>query len=75
MIGTRKLSTIRTELEAALAPKGADPIQELDRQIALAKRKGESTEVMEGLKRFLQSPSKRKRRKRRVVAQKSVKQK
>ena len=63
MIGKRKLSTIRKQIETALASTGADPIQRLERQIASAKRKGDRTEVMEGLKRFLESPRKRKPRK------------
>ena len=66
MIGTKKLSTIRKEIEKALASTGENPIQRLERQIASAKRNGGSTEVMEGLKRFLESP--RKRRKPRVGA-------
>ena len=70
MIGTKKLSTIRNQIEKALASSGADPIQRLERQIASAKRKGESTEVIEGLKRFLESPRKRQRRKHRVGAKK-----
>lgn len=70
MIGTKKLSTIRREVEKALTSAGADPIQRLERQIASAKRKGASTEVLEGLKRFLESPRKRKRRKHRVGAKK-----
>jgi hypothetical protein len=70
MIGTKKLSTIREEIEKALASTGEDPIQRLERQIASAKRKGDSTEVMEGLKRFLESPRKGKRRKHRVGARK-----
>ncbi len=64
MIGTKKLSTIHKEIEQALASTGADPIQRLERLIASAKRKGDLTEVMEGLKRFLESP-RRKRRKHR----------
>jgi hypothetical protein len=63
MIGTKKLSTIRKQIEKALASPGADPIQRLERQIASAKRRGDRTEVMEGLKRFLESPPKRKHRK------------
>ncbi len=70
MIGTKKLSTIRKQIEKALASPGADPIQRLERQIASAKRKGDSTDVMEGLKRFLEWPRKRKHRKRRVGAKK-----
>ena len=58
MIGTKKLSTLRKQIEKALASPGTDPIQRLERQIASAKRKGDRTEVMEGLKRFLQSPRK-----------------
>jgi hypothetical protein len=68
MIGTKKLSAIRKEIEKALASAGADPIQRLERQIASAKRKGNNTEVLEGLKRFLESPKKRKPRKRRAGA-------
>ena len=60
MIGPKKLSTIRKQIEKALASTGADPIERLERQIASAKRKGDRTEVMEGLKRFLESPRKRK---------------
>jgi len=70
MIGTKKLSTIRREIEKALTSPDEDPIQRLERQIASAKRKGETTEVMEGLKRFLESPRKRKRRKPRAAARK-----
>jgi hypothetical protein len=61
MIGTKKLSTIRRELEEALSTSGRDPIQSLDQHIASAKRHGDRTEVMEGLKRFLESPRKQKR--------------
>jgi hypothetical protein len=70
MIGTKKLSTIRTEIEKALAASGRDPIQRLERQIASAKRKGDRTEVIEGLKRFLESPRKRQPRKHRLGAKK-----
>ena len=64
MIGTRKLSTIRKQIEKALASTGADPIPRLERQIASAKRKGDHTEVLEGLKQFLESAPKRNHRKR-----------
>ena len=70
MIGTKKLSTIRREIADTLAPARGDPIQRLDRQIASAKRKGARTEVLEGLKRFLESPRKRKDCKSRVGAKK-----
>lgn len=68
MIGTKRLGTIRQEIEQALASRGEDPIQRLERQIASAKRKGKRTEVMEGLKRFLAPSRKRKPRQRRVGA-------
>lgn len=70
MIGTKKLSTIRKEIEKALASTCDDPVQHLERQIASAKRKGNHTEVMEGLKRFLESPRKRPSTKHRVEAKK-----
>ena len=50
---------------------GEDPVERLERQIASAKRKGERTEVMGGLKRFLESPGKGKRRKSRAGARKA----
>jgi hypothetical protein len=50
MIGTRKLRAIRKHIENALASTGADPIQRLERQITSAKRKGDRTEGMEGLR-------------------------
>ncbi len=68
MIGTKKLGEIRREVEQALAAKGESPIQRLERLIASAQRKGNRTEVMEGLKRFLEHPRTEKRRKRRVGA-------
>jgi hypothetical protein len=70
MIGTKKLSAVRREIEEALAPGGGDPIQRLERQVASAKRKGDRTEVLEGLKQFLESPRKRKSRTGRARAKK-----
>ena len=70
MIGAKKLSTIRKEIQEAMASTGADPIQRLEKQIAAAKRNGDGTEVMEGLKRFLESPPRRKRRKPRISVSK-----
>jgi hypothetical protein len=60
--------TIRKQIEKALSTKGADPIQRLELQIASAKRKGDRTEVLEGLKRFLESGRARKHRTRGVKA-------
>jgi hypothetical protein len=68
MIGTKKLSTTRREIEEALAPAGGDPIQRLERQIASARRNGDRTEVLEGLRRFLEAPRKREPSKHRATA-------
>jgi hypothetical protein len=68
MIGTKQLSAIRSQIAAALAAAGADPIQRLERQIAASRRKGNRTEVLEGLQRFLKSPPQKTRRKRRAGA-------
>src|SRR5262245_45638830 len=68
MIGAKKLSAIRTEIETALASLGEDPIQRLEQQIASGKRKGDRTEVLEGLKRFLESSRKENQRKRHAGA-------
>ncbi len=68
MIGTKKLVTIRKQIEKAFASPEADPIQRLDRQITSAIGKGDRSEVMAGLKRFLESPQKRKKRKNGVKA-------
>ena len=68
MIGTKKLSTIREEIETALASDGKDPVRRLERVIASAKGKGDRTEVMGDLKRFLESPRQRKHRRQRVGA-------
>jgi hypothetical protein len=69
MIGTKGLSMIRQEIEQALDSTGADPIERLERQIAAAKGKGDRTEVLEGLKRFLES-TRRERRPHRAGARK-----
>lgn len=70
MIGSKKLSTIRKEIEQAFASSGIDPIQRLEQLIAAAKSEGDRTEVLEGLKRFLESPQ-RKRSEHRKVEKKS----
>jgi hypothetical protein len=66
VIGTKKLGTIRREVAEALAHAGGDPIRRLERQIASAKRSGDRIEVLEGLKRFLESPGKGRRRRQRA---------
>ena len=70
MIGTKKLSTIRNEIRKSLASGGDDPIKWLDKRITLAKRQGSRTEILEGLKRFLESSLKRKHRQGRIATKK-----
>ena len=70
MIGAKKLSTLREEIEMALTSRGEDPIESLQRQITSAKSKGDRTEVMESLKRFLESARKRKPSKQHAPAKK-----
>jgi hypothetical protein len=70
MIGTKKLSAIHQQIVEALAAGGEDPLQRLEKEIAAAKRKSGRTEVLEGLKRFLESPRKEKGRKRCAEAKK-----
>jgi hypothetical protein len=66
VIGPKKLSTIRAEIEKAFGATGDDPIRRLEQLIASAKSKGESIDVLQDLKRFLELPRKQKRRKQRV---------
>jgi len=70
MIGTKKLSTIRQEIRKSLSSGGGDAIQWLEKHIALGKRKGNRTEILQGLKQFLESSPKRKQAKRRLAAKK-----
>lgn len=65
MMGDKKLSTIRKEIEQAFTTANENPIKRLEREIASSKRKGEKTEILEGLKRFLElsrGPTRRKAR-------------
>ena len=58
LIGPKKLSTIRRELEAALAKHGATPIEWLDQRIRETECKAATSndgEVLRSLRRFLAS--------------------
>jgi hypothetical protein len=59
MLGTKKLATVRKQIEEALASASTDPIQRLEKLVASAQRKGERTELLDGLKRFLNRPRSR----------------
>ena len=62
MIGKKKLSTIRNQISKTFGPTGADPIRSLERQLSSIKSKGSKAEVIDGLKQFLESPRRGKRR-------------
>jgi hypothetical protein len=72
MIGRKKLSTIRQELHEALTAAGDDPLQWLERRMATAEGRGVDrsggSEVLESLRRFLESPKTGKPPKRRARA-------
>jgi len=71
MMGNKKLSTIRKELEAVLAATGDEPVRWLEKRIAAAKRKGEGTEVLESVKHVLERGAPTKLKKHRVGVKKS----
>jgi len=54
MMGNKTLATIRQELKEALAKEGQDPIRWLEERIAVGRRQGDGTEVLESLKRVLE---------------------
>lgn len=74
MMGPKKLSTIRQELEQALGQATRDPIQWLEEQLRAAKGQrdvpgGDGTEVLDSLRRLLETSARVKRRSRRVSGQ------
>jgi hypothetical protein len=63
MIGRKKLSTIREEIERALATSGDDPIRWLEQRMAAPARKDDDGgEVLQSLQRFLAGPQQKSRR-------------
>jgi hypothetical protein len=65
MIGPKKLSAIRRELEAALTKEGRTPIEWLDeriRELDGAGPQADGGEVLRSLRRFLASKQTRRRR-------------
>jgi hypothetical protein len=66
MIGPKKLSTIREELQTALAATGEDPIRWLEMRIAASESQGPrssgETDVLKSLLRFLKDGTRRKPR-------------
>jgi hypothetical protein len=66
MIGPKKLSTIRQELERALTATGGDPIRWLEERMTAPEGQGAAasgaSEVLQSLRRFLEVTGKRRRR-------------
>jgi hypothetical protein len=74
MIGPKKLSTIRQELEQALAGTGEDPIRWLEERVTARRHRNAAvsggSEVFDSLRRFLDATPREERKKRRVSAKK-----
>ena len=65
MIGPKKLSIIRQELQRALAATGDDPIRWLEERMNVPERQGPGgageSEVLKSLRRFLEGTRRQKR--------------
>jgi hypothetical protein len=71
MIGPKKLSTIRAELQSALAATGDDPIVWLEKRMTSPEHRGSGeSEVLHSLRRFLEAPARIKRRGKRAGIEK-----
>jgi hypothetical protein len=73
MIGPKKLSRIRQELQRALDATGDDPIRWLEQRMAAPEHQGASggkSEVLHSLRRFLEATAREKPRTRRVGTKK-----
>ena len=73
MIGPKKLSAIRQELQRALDAAGDDPIRWLEQRMAAPEHQGAASgrsEVLHSLRRFLEANDPAKRRTRRVGTKK-----
>jgi hypothetical protein len=64
VIGSKKLGTIRRELETALAATGADPIRWLEERMQEGKSGPNGNEVLQSLRRVLEARGRGQRRKR-----------
>jgi hypothetical protein len=74
VIGPKKLSTIRQELQRALTATGEDPIRWLEARMTGPARQGsaasEESEVLRSLRSFLEAPGRGKGRNQRVGVRK-----
>jgi hypothetical protein len=70
MIGPKKFSTIRQELQRALAATGDDPIHWLEERLTAPERQATAasgaSEILHSLRRVLEATGTKKRRKQRV---------
>ena len=70
MIGPKKLSTIRQELQRALTAAGDDPIRWLEERMNTPEHQGSAgtgeSEVLHSLRRFLETAGRENVRKRRL---------
>ena len=70
MIGSKKLSTIRQELQRALTATGDNPIRWLEERMTAPERQGPAafgnSEILRSLRRILEATRKKKRRKQRA---------
>jgi hypothetical protein len=74
VIGPKKLSTIRQELQHALTATGEDPIRWLEARMTGPERQGSAgsgeSDVLRSLRRFLEAPGRGKGRNQRVGVRK-----
>jgi hypothetical protein len=74
MIGRKKLSILREELQSALAATGDDPIRWLEKRMSSPERPGSSgtgeSEILQSLQRVLEASAQRKPRRPRLKSTK-----
>ena len=74
MIGPKKLSQIRQDLQRALAATGDDPLRWLEERMAAPERQGVASpgesEVLHSLRRLLEAPRRSRRQRKRVGTKK-----
>lgn len=71
MMGPKKLGAIRRELRQAFSRTGSDPIQWLEERIRALQASGEpAPQVLQSLRRFLQTPKKATRKPRKAPIKK-----
>jgi hypothetical protein len=64
MMGNKKRSALRRELQTAIKATGQDPIAWLEERTAEAKLRGEGADILQSLQRVLKDGGKRKGKRR-----------